>query len=38
METKFSDLNVWLKLAIIGGWLALFSFTIGFMYGFFGAL
>ena len=31
--TFFSDLSVGLRIAIVGGYLAIFSFVIGFIFG-----
>lgn len=35
---RFKDLSIMLKLAVIGGYISIVSFTIGFIYGFIGAL
>jgi len=36
MKTKFNDLSGWLKLAVIGGWIAfgylVCAFAVGFIY------
>ena len=37
-KTRFRDLSGWLKAAIIGGWVALGSFGISFIIGFFAGL
>jgi hypothetical protein len=35
---KYKDLSFWMKIAVIGAWIALITFAIDFSYGFFGAL
>jgi len=35
-EIRYKDLSQGLKIAIIGGWLAWFSFVIGFFMGLWG--
>lgn len=35
-QIKFKDLSIWIKVALIGGWISIISFTIGFVIGAFG--
>lgn len=35
-EVTFKDLSIWLKIAIIGGWVTAITFVFGFIYGFLG--
>jgi|6_EtaG_2_1085325.scaffolds.fasta_scaffold30396_3 hypothetical protein len=37
-KIKYGDLSGGLKWAIVGGWISLISFGIGFLYGFIGVL
>jgi len=32
-KIKFSDLDGWVQVAIIGGWVAVISFIVGFIQG-----
>ena len=33
IKIRWKNLNGWLKAAVIGGWLALFGFILGFIEG-----
>lgn len=35
-EVRFKHLSLGLKIAIVGGWLSIISFSIGFIMGFLG--
>jgi hypothetical protein len=37
-QIRFRDLSVWLKIAVIGSWIYLGLFLIGFIYGFLSTL
>ena len=37
-KIRFKDLTVWLKIAIIFGWIEAVLFSIGFIYGFMNVL